>query len=120
MAKRFRRRPLAQRTVALERFRLLPVLREPDRAISRSGINALHWELRKLHHYSDRQPYQETANNSQPSRFGITGNCGEDAGRPARSRWWKSTAMKRCEPHRPRAVRACSRDHERSVGRGLR
>jgi hypothetical protein len=74
MAKRFRRRPLAQRTVALERFRLLQilllqVLREPGRAIRRSGINARHWELRKLHHYSDRQPYQATANNSQPSRF---------------------------------------------------
>jgi hypothetical protein len=75
MAKLFRRRRLAQRTVALERFRLLPVLREPGRAIRRSGINALHWELRKLHHYSDRQPYQATANNSQPSRFGMTGNC---------------------------------------------
>jgi hypothetical protein len=35
------RRPMAQRTVALERLRLLPALREPGRAVSRSSINTL-------------------------------------------------------------------------------
>jgi len=46
MAQLARRRPLAQRTVALEPFRLSPVLRAGTEAVSRSGINALHWELR--------------------------------------------------------------------------
>jgi hypothetical protein len=46
MAQLVRRRPLAQRTVSLEPFRLSLVLRAGTEAFSRSGINALHWELR--------------------------------------------------------------------------
>jgi len=69
MAQLVRVRPLAQRTVALGPFRRSPVLQEPEtEAVSRSGGNALHRELRGQAARAIINREQQTI--ARPSRLG--------------------------------------------------